>query len=302
MAVLWTGQAKPDIRKFPAGSKITRAGDGRWVVSGPGNVPVAPAATPPAVGPSAADVAAGNAALPVDLGRSAAMGSALEGIGRMPGLYNPQRMSMAAGAVRDLTGSGLLENAMGYEAATIPGQTLTGFDPDGPGPLPPQTVTTQPDIMYGIHQGGQGRAYRQGFTGVKNQFGAMGSGESSFARRALAEKGRELDAARDDILGRLATGQTQSLGEQQGQFTTDWDKYMGMGTDYADWQANQQVMTPPAVAPVPRLPTVTTPGFPDPYGLGNTIYSPTVGRGVAPMTRKMKTGFNWKPKPVRRVR
>lgn len=262
MAVIWTGRAKPDMSKFPASSRLTRAGDGRWVVSGTARTPTAPAAAPATPGPDAAAIDSANRALPVDIGRSAQMASQLDALARLPGTYNPQRMLMAAQAVRQLTGSGLLENAAFYEAARTPTQNLVGFDPDGPGPIPPQTLTTGGDIGYGIHQGTPGRTYREAWTGVKNTLGAMGSGEGSAVRDSLAEESRRLDAARDDLLAQLATGQAGNFGEQQGEFTRGWADYMQGSRDYADWQASVPVTPPMAKPPEPKLPTVTTPGFP----------------------------------------
>jgi hypothetical protein len=289
------------MSRFPAGSKVTRAGDGRYVVSAPAGAPAAPGAVPAAA--PAVDPASVAGPLPQNIGMEGDLASIAANLIGGGQLANLGRSDAATQLASELTGQGFFEQSSPFAARQIAGRSFRGIDPDAGGPLEAPTYQSGPDTAYSVTGVSPGRAYRGAWTGVKNQLGAMGSGEGSAVRDATADATRDLDVARQSLIDRFARGQNQSFIDQGEAWNTGMGQYRTGAGAYTDWQAGQQVPTTPAALAPPRLPAPPKP--PDPYGLAGTTYAPTGGTPMKPGAWK-GTGnpWAWKPKPptIRRVR
>ena len=204
--------------RFGAGARLVHMGNGRWTVAGI-TAPAAPAGTapvPPAPGP-----------LPVSLGRQAGIDSLGEQLGALPGIYNPQRLSLYAEGARGLTDQGYFDRATADVAAT---------GPDG-------------STSYKVVAGPDGQLYRDATNQTAAAANSRGMLFSSATREATARGATALTNARDAILRRLSSGQDDITRQQTGQATSLRGDLNTAQGDYTDWQATQPVPPPPPPAP-----------------------------------------------------
>jgi hypothetical protein len=166
-------------------------------------------------------------ALPVNAGYQARIDLALQGIAGLPGIFNPERRSLAYNTAAGLNEAGLTRD------------------------LQVEQVDEGGNLVYGLVRGADGKLYSQAHREISDVHGDRGTYYSSLNVRDQRDARQELDARRNAAF--------RGFGERQSAITSEQaererglrgDLATGRG-DYAQWQAEQNAPTPAAPAAAP---------------------------------------------------
>ena len=165
-------------------------------------------------------------AVPVSAGYQARIDTANTGLAGLPGIFNPQRRSVAYDAAAGLNEQGFTRDTM------------------------PQAIDEGGNIVYRLVRGQDGRLYSQAFRKVGQQHNARGTFFSSFAQRDQRDARQQLDSQQNAIMRQFGAAQQGLTDQQAAQDRSLRGDLASTRGEYADWQAAQQVPDPGAgVAP-----------------------------------------------------